>query len=353
MRIRIVDLCLFVALLANADARPNSFAKSRPQTVGPRSGWQTLDDCHFVANASNDGDSFHVTWKGKPYLFRLYFVDTPETDTSLGERIDEQAKYFGITAKQTVEAGKAAAQFTREKLMQPFTIRTCFQDALGRSKMERFYAIVQTPSGDLGEQLIENGLARIHGASANPTGLPRANIEWQKLQQLEREAKLEKVGGWGVNAGRMLVHSQKANNRAGVDPFDAFFHPERAGQNDATTKPKDSFDAFFHRDREKTEFGFRKRSASSSPTPAENATELSAPPIPATTSTSTPGASVVANKLDVNTATQEQLEALSGVGETLAQRIMAARPLKSADDLQKVRGIGSGKKYERIRPYFN
>ncbi|MEY2547327.1 MAG: competence protein ComEA [Verrucomicrobiota bacterium] len=348
MRIRIVDLVIVLALFATspiADARPNSFAKSRPQNVASRSGWQTLDDCHFVANASNDGDSFHVTSKGKPYLFRLYFVDTAETDTSLGERIEEQAKYFGITPKQTVEVGKVAAQFTREKLMQPFTVRTCFQDALGRSKMERFYAIVQTPTGDLGEQLIENGLARIHGASANPTGLPRANIEWQKLQQLERDAKLEKVGGWGVNAGRMLVHSQKANNRAGVDPFDAFFHPERAAQTTGSTKPQDSFDAFFHRNRDgqgtTTEFGVRARSTSSSAT---------ATPAPAPSAV----AAKIPNprKLDVNTATEEQLTKVPGVGPVLAARIIAARPLKSADNLRQVKGIGDTR-YEKLRPYFN
>lgn len=312
MRRVIVDLAIAFALSAVASAKTAQ--------------WQTLDDCHYTANAANDGDSFHVTCKGKPYLFRLYFVDTPETDTSLGERIDEQAKYFHINAKQTVEVGKIATQFTREKLSQPFTVRTCFQDALGRSKMERFYALVQTTSGDLGEQLIENGLARIHGTSANPTGLPRANVEWQKLQQLEREAKLEKVGGWGVSAGRMLARSAKANNRVASDPFEAFFHADRAAATSYAPKPHDEFDQFFH---------------TATPTPA-----------PEARSTSTPSLGVNANRLDVNAATAEQLDEVPGIGPTLAQRIIAARPFKSADDLSKVKGIGDGARYQKIRPYF-
>ena len=39
--------------------------------------------------------------------------------------------------------------------------------------------------------------------------------------------------------------------------------------------------------------------------------------------------------------------------EIIAERIIAARPFKSADDLQRVKGIGAGKRYEKIRPFFN
>jgi endonuclease YncB( thermonuclease family) len=315
---------VFIAVSPFAAARSHSFA-SRPPTSSapPRSGWTTLTDCHYVANRANDGDSFHVTAGGKPYLFRLYFVDAPETDAALGDRIDEQAKYFGITAEQTIKVGKLAEEYTRQKLTQPFTVRTCFQDALGRSKMERFYAIVQTTTGDLGEQLIENGLGRIHGASANPVGLPRANVEWQKLQQLERNAKQEKVGGWGVNFGRMLARSESSKNRAPVDPFDAFFHPERVPATAMATPTA---------------------SASAWPFPSRT-------PIAIARSTSTPVPSVGTNKLDVNNAIEEQLENIPGIGPTLAGRIIAARPFKSADDLRSVKGIGDIR-YGKIRAYF-
>ena len=129
----------------------------------------------------------------------------------------------------------------------------------------------------------------------------------------------------------MLAHSAKATNRAAIDPFDAFFHPERAAQTNATAqpaKPKDSFDAFFH---------------PAAPTPAAS--------IVIARSTSTPAPTPGSNKLDVNTATQEQLEKLPGIGETLAKRIIEARPFKSPDDLRHVKGIGDTR-YEKIRPYF-
>jgi competence protein ComEA len=58
-------------------------------------------------------------------------------------------------------------------------------------------------------------------------------------------------------------------------------------------------------------------------------------------------------KLDVNTASQTELENVPGIGPSIAERIIEARPFKSADDLQRVKGIGAGKRYEKIRPFFN
>jgi competence protein ComEA len=47
--------------------------------------------------------------------------------------------------------------------------------------------------------------------------------------------------------------------------------------------------------------------------------------------------------VDLNTADQKALEALPGVGPTLAKRIMAARPIKSLDELAKVKGMSKTK----------
>ncbi len=165
--------------------------------------WIVLENCRLVPSAANDGDSFHVSVNGKQYIFRLYFVDAPETDAADPKRLVEQAKHFGIAVPQVIEVGEMAKAFTQQKLAEPFTVTTRMANAMGRSSVERFYAFVRTKEGDLGEQLIANGLARIHGTTATlPTGSSSA-AERQTLEQLEREAKQRRVGGWGI-AGQPL-----------------------------------------------------------------------------------------------------------------------------------------------------
>lgn len=72
-----------------------------------------------------------------------------------------------------------------------------------------------------------------------------------------------------------------------------------------------------------------------------------------TTAHKTPG--VTSGKVNINTATAEELTALPGIGSVLAHRIVIYRkengPFKSADDLLKVAGIGE-KKLESIRQYI-
>jgi competence protein ComEA len=59
------------------------------------------------------------------------------------------------------------------------------------------------------------------------------------------------------------------------------------------------------------------------------------------------------NLLDLNRATEQDFDALPGIGARLAERIIAYRQsvgiFHSLDELRQVKGIGS-KKFERIRP---
>jgi DNA uptake protein ComE-like DNA-binding protein len=45
-------------------------------------------------------------------------------------------------------------------------------------------------------------------------------------------------------------------------------------------------------------------------------------------------------KLDPNTADQDTLTLIPGIGPDLAERIVAARPFQTVDELQRVNGIG-------------
>jgi DNA uptake protein ComE-like DNA-binding protein len=293
-----------------------------PAVVGARESkdWIVLKNCRLISNPANDGDSFHVSAGTREYIFRLYMVDAPETDEMTPRRLVEQANYFGITVPQAIEVGRAAKEFTRERLSDPFTVFTHMSDAMGQSKLERFYAFVKTKNGDLGEQLIRNGLARNYGFKAVPPGLRNSLLELEKLQQFENEARQEKIGGWGVNAGRVNVHAQKPT------PFSVFVAEKAAGALPLANT-------------------FSKPSAM--PVYRPLAITLG----PAQTHKSHPKGKVEPGQIHINTATEKELKMIPGIGPVMAARIIAARPFRSADDLKKVNGIGD-KIYVKIRPYF-
>jgi competence ComEA-like helix-hairpin-helix protein len=299
-----------------------------------RAPWVTLQGGQLLIKRPNDGDSFHISVAGKEYIFRLYFVDASETDTEFRDRVEEQSKYFRISVDDNVKLGDLAKKYTREKLSEPFLVRTCWEDAMGRSRLPRYFAFVQTKDGDLGEQLVENGLARIHESATKPEGLSAAAAEWKKLQVLEQKARNEKVGGWGIAVGRLETRATNAQSARGVDPFDSIFRPlENAPDVPPEMLPQATAG---HVTNEAT-----ARAGTKSATPAMN-------PSPRAVD---PQKDIIATRLDVNTASLAELENVKGVGPVMAQRIMDARPFKSADDLRNVKGIGD-KKYEQIRPFF-
>lgn len=273
--------------------------------------WTTLENCQLVPNPANDGDSFHIRVNDTEYLLRLYLVDAPETKGGLmADRLIEQANYFGLSVPQVIEIGEKAKLFVEAKLAAPFTAQTRMASGLGRSKIERFYAFVQTKDGDLGQLLVANGLARVHGTRAARPGARSATEEIEKLGQLEQEAKQAKVGGWSANVGA-TAHAPEPIRT--VNPVVSTLQPS----------PKPSPLMLV---------------PSRSPNRTGPAT-----PLPAAAD---------AGKLDINTATKEELEKIPGIGESISERIIAARPFRSADELKNVAGIGSGKRYEQIRAFF-
>jgi DNA uptake protein ComE-like DNA-binding protein len=283
--------------------------------------WIILKDCRLIPNPANDGDSFHVSVGAKEYLFRLYLVDAPETDARNPGRLIEQGKYFGITVPQAIEVGQAAKEFTQEKLSQPFTVFTHMSDAMGQSRMERFYSFVQTKDGDLGELLVRNGLARNYGFKATPPALSSSRIELEKLQQFENQARQEKVGAWGISAGRLNAHAQTPSSFSSFVPEDKT--PSRS-------VPADS-------------------SAVGSPIPPPVASSARVNPVE--TNKTHAKEKTPLGRIDINTATEKELTTVPGIGHVMAARIIAARPFRSADDLKRVSGIGD-KKYAQVRPYF-
>jgi competence ComEA-like helix-hairpin-helix protein len=254
---------------------------------------QMFSNAKLINNPANDGDSFLVEANGKSFRVRLYFVDCPETSISSesdARRVREQTRYFGLSrAARTIHFGNEAKIFVERILAKPFTVHTAFASALGRSAKGRVYGFITTTVGDdLASLLVKNGLARTHGIGRKtPNSIPR-NEMIERLRDLETSAMLKHIGIWSES------------------------DPDRIAKFRAEQRSEDQ------------ELKNLQSQVKKAKSPQDS--------------------------LDLNTATEKELQSIKGVGPVLAKRIIAGRPYKIVGDLLKVKGIGPNK-LEKIRPY--
>jgi len=162
--------------------------------------WVKLQGCQLIANPANDGDSFYVRHEGTVYIFRLYGVDTPETQNTYPDRVAAQARYFNVDDDDVIKLGLAAKRWTKQALSRPFTVETCKQDAMGNSHLPRYYAVITTAKGEnLAEGLAGAGLARVYGMTP-PGG--HTDFSQSKLEKLGREAQRKHLGGFASKQSR-------------------------------------------------------------------------------------------------------------------------------------------------------
>ncbi len=165
------------------------------------SNWQRWERCTLLTDRYMDGDSFYIkTSNGRVYIIRIYFVDAPETDDRFPDRLEEQAEYFGISVRDNLRVGDMATKFAQQFMREPFTVHTRRQTARGASDSPRFFGFIENSQGKfLHEELVRNGLGRVHGMpAARPDGLAAARV-WSRLRAAREEAKERKVGAWRFN----------------------------------------------------------------------------------------------------------------------------------------------------------
>ena len=290
--------------------------------------WEMLKDCRLIDNASNDGDSFRVrASNGDELLFRLYHVDCPESesDSVVADRITKQAEHFGITETQSLRGGVTAKDFTKKALSQPFVVVTRFQKAMGRSKLQRYYAVVLVSGKtDLAEMLVRAGLARAFGQVVDaPKGKRMAGY-----LEIEKIAKAGKVGLYGGNAPTVAEDQDGKPKSTKGYVIDI-----------GTSSTTDDILAPVVEDD-----GIASPSTQANKIVKEWTREFITPKPPADDSGG--------GKLNINTASAEELICLPGVGAVIAERIIQARPYSSLDDLEKVKGLGV-KKISTIAPLIS
>jgi DNA uptake protein ComE-like DNA-binding protein len=255
---------------------------------------QMFSNAKSINNPANDGDSFLVEANGKSFRVRLYFVDCPETSVnseSDAQRVREQTRYFGLSqAARTIHFGSEAKTLVERILAKPFTVHTAFASALGRSAKGRVYGFITTADGnDLASLLVKNGFARTHGIGRKtPDGVSRDEMI-EKLRDLEISAISKRIGIWSES------------------------DPDRIPELRAKQRVEEQ---------ELQEIQTQVKKAESPE-----------------------------GLLDLNTATEKELQSIKGIGPVLAGRIIAGRPYRRVDDLLKVKGIGP-KRLKKFRPYF-
>jgi len=159
--------------------------------------WRVYENCTLVEDhKANDGDSFLVNCGKRSYLFRLYFVDAAETETSFPDRVQEQADYWEVPVSRVTAIGEEGKRFTAAFLKKPFTVYTHWEDARGRSDRNRYYAIVQSGRSLLSTELVRAGLARVYGSEADLPDGTTAREYWKDLRQTEIAARKAKAGAW-------------------------------------------------------------------------------------------------------------------------------------------------------------
>ncbi len=255
---------------------------------------QMLPNATLINHPANDGDSFHVDAAGKHLHVRLYFVDCPEISAYSkvdARRVSEQSRYFGLpSVVQTVHYGNEAKKFVSQTLSKPFTVYTSFANALGRSAKGRVYGFVKTADGDdLASLLVKHGLARTYGVGRQtPDGISRDEMIL-KLKDIEVAAMLKRNGIWAESDPNLIAALRAEQRRE-----DQKLKEVQNQLKKARTRHQ---------------------------------------------------------VYDLNTATQEDLESIPGIGSVIASRIISGRPYKTLEDLLKVKGMGK-KKLKKIRSFF-
>lgn len=170
--------------------------------------WRTYENCRLVASEYHDGDSFHVKRGRRTEIFRLYFVDAPESDITLEDRIAEQAEYFDVSPERVQELAEEAKRFAGEFLTPGFTVESLREDARGNSSKPRYFAMVRKGEADLGLALVEAGLARIYGVMRELPDGTSVEKHRARLRAAERRAQREKRGAWAPETRKPAAQIQ-------------------------------------------------------------------------------------------------------------------------------------------------
>ncbi|HRH95677.1 MAG TPA: hypothetical protein PLB55_07060 [Prosthecobacter sp.] len=159
----------------------------------------------LIESRANEADTLRIKVSDTEdeHIFVLYFVDAPDISLTHPQRVQDQARYFGVSSQRVVEEGQRAVQYVTQLLKEhPFTVMTRWEEVPGLS---RFYALilVEISPGKqvyLADLLVQQGYARVAGVTSNLPADARSISDYAlELQELRKRAQQSKAGIWAAS----------------------------------------------------------------------------------------------------------------------------------------------------------
>lgn len=192
-------------------ALPVSVAQLPPgQTLSdagraPLPTFKIFPKCKLIESRANEADTLRIKVSDTEdeHIFVLYFVDAPDISLTHPQRVQEQARYFGVSSQRVTEEGQRAALYVSQLLKEhPFTVMTRWEEVPGLS---RYYALilVEISPGKqvyLADLLVQQGFARVAGVTSPLPADARSISDYAlELQELRRRAQQSKAGIWAAS----------------------------------------------------------------------------------------------------------------------------------------------------------